>query len=212
MPSNPNIIRVGDNVRVVIPKFFIRVGYPKTFHEEKKRFEEEYADQILAFAREMSSRKAGQLSLFPEIAGSKPKTQKVGMGLDTLALFGGATGREMVVVSKIAGALGYLALHNQGFGGSKRELYTVEVPNKSGVTARVEEIKFVKTGQYVNGSWSSHDYYGGQEYEPAQLVDQKTHKILTLDLYKDQFFSLAPLKEAWELRLLRIEDCHVQKL
>lgn len=46
MKKNPNIIRLNDRVRIVIPKVVVRVGYPKTVKDYLEAAEGKYGQQL----------------------------------------------------------------------------------------------------------------------------------------------------------------------
>lgn len=78
--------------------------------------------------------------------------------------------------------MAYIKAHRMGFGGPERKIFeTPHIANAKQARAHVEKVNFKKTGTYSPAA----PYYQGHEYpvefEPARLLDEKTHKILTLN-------------------------------
>ncbi len=78
---------------------------------------------------------------------------------------------------KVAKAIAYCLLRQKKFGGSNRMIHTERIESRKNETAQVVSVSFVKTGIYSPG-YRDHD----GEYESAYLSDEKTHRILTLDI------------------------------
>ena len=151
MPKNPNIIRVGDRIRVDNPQFFIRVGYAKCLDSESEVVHEQFAHDI------------NDLLI------------KTG-----LPMHSGLSERYYRTLQRIEREIAYARLKQFGMGGDRREIYTREVPEFAGKEYKVQGIRFVKTGKYYSPS-SGYSYDGEYDYEPGGLEDQKTHKLLELD-------------------------------
>lgn len=77
---------------------------------------------------------------------------------------------------KVRDALAYFELRKQNFGGNRRSIHTEENIYYKDKVFKVVEINFVKTGFYSPGFGG--DWY--EDYEPAVLDKQETHKILTI--------------------------------
>lgn len=81
-------------------------------------------------------------------------------------------------VREVLDALAHAELKRRGMGGRTRTIHTEDEPEFVGRVATVVGVSFVKTGEYVPAlHYSSLD---GNEYDPAYLADEKTHRILRL--------------------------------
>jgi len=91
-------------------------------------------------------------------------------------------------INEILSAVAYERMRVNGFGGTKRSIYTELVDTLNGKVAQVFATKMCVTGDYIHGGGGSgYD----DDYEPAYLMNQKHHRILILDyIYeKEGFFS-----------------------
>jgi hypothetical protein len=144
-----DIIRVGDEIKIIKPFFFIRCGYPMDVKEETEKICNEYGVNV------------GKL-----------------MG-DVGVNVGNDIGRSSHFY-KICRELAYAKCKTQKFGGRTRSLYTEEIPEYLGISCRVSNIKYVKTGEYHPRK----AYYGDEpDYDPAFLSEEKTHKLIKCFVY-----------------------------
>lgn len=159
--------RIGDNVRIVVPKIFVRCGYPLSFDDVLERTEAEFGERIRTFCRELG---------FDTYVGSYANSSSVSIN----------------VTREIARAV----MQRDGYGGRERTIHTADRPDLAGIEGTVCRQFFCKTGTYVPGSrsWSDGDH------EPPYLEDEKTHRILVLDL---------PLPGCWNMP---IEAANVEKI
>lgn len=156
-----DIIRVGDWVKVVNPQEFIRCGYPLSFQDEKTEVYEKYSKKVEEFLH-----------------------NEIGLGVK---LFGDLKSLTEVdaAVDKICGAIAYETLKRKGFGGRSRQIYTKENKNILGKEGCVSRIKFHKTGEYYSPSGG-----GEYDYESGGLRNEKTHKILEVNVFFDTVFKI----------------------
>jgi len=88
------------------------------------------------------------------------------------------------VCTKITDALGFGLLQKNLKNDNERKLVTNALPSHwVGSEAKVVAVKYVKTGKY-NSSFGKYE-----DYEPAYLTNEKTHKVLRLriNVSKDLF-------------------------
>jgi len=79
---------------------------------------------------------------------------------------------------KVCRELAYAKCKTNNFGGKERRIYNETVPELADKTCRVLETKVVKTGVYQPGLvWHSYDY-GVDDYDPDELCNQTTHKLI----------------------------------
>ena len=164
-----NIIRKGDKVIILSPEIFYRCGYPLDVVEETDKILKDHAHDIAQFIK-------------PFGANVEPKWS-----------WGGGSYADNYHIRKIAREIAYAKVKSKNFGGHTRKIYTTTMPDYQDEEVVVENIRFVKTGIYVSGSYYSYD----GDYDPPVLCNQKTHKILDVSLGPDHF---------------EIEDIHVGKI
>jgi hypothetical protein len=175
------VIRSGDSVRIEKPLFLNRVGYPKCIESESEIVVKEFGEDI--------------------------RTLLLKAGVSEAGIIGGGFLKDWIYIrlrDRIINGIAHARLRSHGFGGRNREIYTDEIPEFDGKIFRVAGTRFVKTGTYYpstgGGEW--------EDYDPAVLDDQKTHKILCLD-----WFCIGGDIPALKGRKsLEIEACHVIKV
>jgi hypothetical protein len=158
MSSSKKVIyRVGDRVRIENPAVFRRVGYPLGLKEGTDHVLKNYEKDIR--------------DLFRKIDGSA--------GFEGISLLS----RDITVDSSrafdtVVKELAYSYIKSQGFGGTNREIFIVDVPELKGRIAEVASKKVVMTGTRSPG-------YGGScpedDCQPPYLAYQKSHVLLNLD-------------------------------
>lgn len=108
---------------------------------------------------------------------------------------------------EIAKAVAYEVCRAKKFGGRERTIYTREIPAAAGMEFTIESVRFVKTGTYQPASGHSYDWTGADDFEPAYLMDEQTHRILGTGLGAFRF------DVEWDdsgAYALEIEACHVE--
>ncbi len=150
---------IGSNIIIDNPEFFIRCGYPldyKTTYEEIRRTCHRH---IYTFLDNMLNQ------------------DKPGPTTRAVAIEGRSS--DPKAVQEILRTLTYCKMRSLKFGGNTRSIYTKRLPLYLNMGAMVEKIRYVRTGNY-NGS-----YGYGEDFEPASLEDQRSHRILQLNLRSD---------------------------
>jgi len=186
---NPKTIRKGDIVEIQNPEVFIRCGYPMCKEDAKKAVTKQFGNlvvDLIKTVRKATTERMKESNLFPSIQPIKCPV-------------GDAT------VDGILDRLAYEYMKANKFGGNTRKIHTQTDKRLKGKKAKVDSIKFVKTGIRVPAS-GGHDYYGEYDYEPAHLSEEKTCKILTLSLRYEQD-NIGAFTE-W----IRIEVANVKKI
>lgn len=115
-------IRVGDRVRVVTPKLFVRCGYPLAF------------DAVLTEVRTN------------HLAVTEAYLKSVGVQMPVTTWKA-----PPQAVEKVLRAVAYELVRQQGYGGKDRRILTVDKPEWACVTRAVTAVRFVKTGVYNHG-------------------------------------------------------------
>lgn len=177
-------IRQGDQVIIRKPETFVRCGYPMDVETEAKRIEEEQRDAILAIFHD----------------------EGVGKYLkNSIDLFSLRNEQDARSFRKVCREIAYAKCKAEGFGGSERTIYTKSQPELQDMKARVLEVKMCKTGKYLPAS-SHYVYdYACTEYEPAELYDQKTHKLLRIHCQCDKKV-FRPPSDLW-IEAVNVEKC-----
>lgn len=183
--SKKEKIKVGDWVRIENPEFFVRCGYPLCLADVQEKLGKELGNKIDDFIDEVME---------------VPK-------LDRRLSVDDRKNRE--VYERILYALSRFYIAQNRFGGAERKIYTKTFPEYQGRICRVEKKSFKMTGVYVSG-FSSVDYFGEGEYEPAYLSKAKRHTLLHIVPYMEKGFYLGALDDD-DLEPI-IEDIHVEKV
>lgn len=180
-------IRVGDFVKVRVPKFVARVGYPKGLEDYKRELETNpHFQQAVSLMLEITT---GDDQIWHDQGGRKHRSRY-----------------------RIESEVAYLMARRDGFGGPERSIHWVEHPEHQDAECTVEEVRTVYTGRYYPPSGGgSTNFFGEDEswYEPGGLSDMKCHRLARVNLY-------APTTERGFLhptdRTLELPVYHLQKL
>jgi len=168
MSKKDNIIRVGDTVKIIKPYFFKRCGYPMSFEDACDSVRTIYKDKISSFILDVRLI-------------DKPNKD--------ISILEDKNSKEFnKTFDKIVSALAYDYIRANKFGGKEKTIHTIYSPNYKNCLMEVEKIKFVKTGIYTSGSWFGGDGYSEDDYTPAYLNKEKTHKILYMSPLSAVFF------------------------
>lgn len=160
-----HVYKVGDIVRIKNPVFVQRVGYPWTKEYVKRNVITEEQKKAID-------------DLLVKFGLKWDKTQ-----IDEIATL--VEGKDEQCYEDILNRLAYYVLRNKQFGGKERTLHTELVEEYRDKPAKVISKRRVKTGIYCTAS-GGYDYdYGGYEYVPPYLEEEKTHIILSLEIYTD---------------------------
>jgi hypothetical protein len=165
---NPNLLRVGDKAKVLIPNRFIRCGYNITPLIAAEQLIDEHSKEIVEFLDIIGIngdryRKTGQWEF---------KSTTNNIDIDA---------RGMRTFMK---ALGYLKVNKDGFGGTTRKVHSEPVSILEGAIIKVIETRHVMTGEYFAPSGSYSSYEGDYDYEPGGLTNQKSNRILKVRVSK----------------------------
>jgi len=170
---DPNIIRIDDIVRIDNPEMFIRCGYPLCLDDMYGEIEEKFGRVIEDLVHSIEF---GDEFVQRDDKGRWPDGTYKKIGISN------SSGR-------IYQELAYCRLMGKKFGGNERKIFTKNEEELKGKRAKVVDVKIVKTGNRISGSGGYDSYNGEYDYEPAYLADQKTHKILQLDIIDNSFMS-----------------------
>lgn len=194
-----SIIREGDYVKIVLPYRFLRCGYALTLHDCHNRMAND-----------------------PKYKKMLQDLVNVIIGYDENALLKRLKFDESRIIPariryKLEDVVAQMYMLDHNFGGPDRTLHTSFGRSLIGLRGKVVGIKFHKTGTYTPG-WGYSDYYGGDyEYQPAFLDNEKTHKLLQLEIVEEdennfKAKDMYDLEFHWYGEHMWIEDINVKKL
>jgi len=153
------LLRVGDKARIVVPKFVIRVGYPKVI--------EDYLPQVDAVDADL-------LALLEKLIISGDKRDYLRLMPSRML--------EHRVVKRIKHDLSYLLARKDGFGGRQRTLFHREIPEAAGEVVEVIGLRTALTGTYFPPQ--SYD----DDWEPGGLDNEKRHRLARVGWLRSGFF------------------------
>lgn len=153
-----DIIREGDKVRVKIPKFVSRVGYPKSVDDYLTVLWEKHGTDLDAIFKMVS----GHTGRFKTYLDKPPELSKQRLRVE----------RE----------LAYLMGRREHFGGNERSIHWLDIPEYAEVRTEVLGVRSVYTGT-AYPPCSSTSYGGEYDYEPGGLANMKCHRIAEVRLY-----------------------------
>jgi len=183
---SPNIIRVGDTVKIINPEIIIRIGYPMSFDDACKEAKKFHHDDIIEFLQKIfPSREVKLGKIIGEITCDYPRLK---------------------AYNKIVKALAFEILGNKGFGGKEKKIYSEIRQDLLGITSTVKNIFIRKTGTYFPSSGGYDSWTGEYDYDPGGLDKEKTHKILELDYWINEVVAIG------SNYYIQIEACNVEKI
>ena len=168
--------RVGEQVRLVNVKRFVRCGYPLTRDMVAEKFKEEIAGLLFKC-----------VSIIRGIPPAGIKfVDPAGLG-------------DKLADSKLEDAICFYILNREGFGGRERQVFEEDIsvdsfeylyvhPGSDGV---VKAKKIVYTGTHYGPSGGYSSYDGEYDYEPGGLDKARAHCVYTLDIKGCEFQTLA---------------------
>jgi len=177
-----DVIRIGDNIKVITPEIFVRCGYPLT--------KQIVMDTIITKEQREAIRtmfKAFGIPIikdYPDNILEVDETNSFNKVLDTMA--------GIILVQK-------------NWGGKERNTFTETKSELLDVIGNVIGKRIVKTGTYNSGH--THRYYDGEfDYDPAYLSNEASHiilKFVAIDNLNEKIY----YRQEFE-----IEECHICKL
>lgn len=174
---NPNLIRVGDTVRVINPRKFIRCGYDLTPEIAGHKLAMEHAKEIAEFLKSIG---CDSRRYFDSTRKWVSETKTFSDERNYIIH------EDHRAMRKFLHGLGYLYGHAKGLGDGKRKIFyepfeIADDPDGQWVW-EVVDMKTVVTGDYFGPSGGYDGYSGEYDYEPGGLHDQKSHRIARLGL------------------------------
>lgn len=163
--SKPDIIRVGDVVRVVDPRIVLCVGYPKSPADYLANICEKHE----AALREIFGYKTAHPNLAAGFPGYKTPSIE-----DRVADMPGP-------LQRVLHDLAYLACKRDGFGGKERRVHLSE-PRPEWIDAEfnVASVRSAMEGDYYPPSRSYDHWSGARDDEPGGLENQRVRRLATV--------------------------------
>ena len=164
-----DVIRVGDKVRVLRPRFIERVGYDNNLQDTKEDLAERYEEEFVELVRQIRAKEGFK---------------------------GNYTRISRKALYKLAAGVAYEIVGTRIKEGAERKLFytkhdtcSLSYSPELGTSLEVMGTKIVKTGKYFGPTYSRSDWgYSGSFMEldcPGGLSEEKTHKLLKLEYCTD---------------------------
>lgn len=193
-----DVIRVGDTVKIINPEVVDRVGYPLT----KAMLMEQQTPEQLKAIRDMF--RAFGVVIYPE---NELDLSRLGMSKDYDRIY-----------ERVRYLMAEVSIKKEGWGGKEKKLYTYTLEPIRNKLATVVARRTTKTGIYHAG-YSSCDYWGEYDYEPAYLSDEKTHVIYKLNVRgygewwsKKRNENMFDIRTQEDYKDIEIEKCNILKM
>jgi hypothetical protein len=113
-------------------------------------------------------------------------------------------------VNEIASALSYRLCKQNQFGGNRRKIHTIDIPDAAGMITTISSIQFVRTGLYAPARLANNPWDLSNEYEPAYLENCKSHRILGTYINPNVFNIDLDCLEYNDNHILKIEAANVE--
>lgn len=187
MAKRKHVYRIGDKIRILVPRVVERVGYPK---EVFNYLPDESNREVLIAERLLRG-----ISL-------EEAVRQVDLDLDIQSKWGERSSKIGTVHPKVAWTAAYLRAKADGFGGKTRSIHFARLTlwpgcqmswcdDPPGYGGNIEKFapfetvvlrkRVVKTGEYFPPHSGYDSYTGEYDYEAGGLADQKTHVILVTE-------------------------------
>lgn len=150
---DPKVFRPDDDARIIIPKFVLRVGYPKCVDDYLEEVRAKHSTSLDALFREV----LGDTHMFSGYFNKPAEPSHWRASVE----------RE----------LAHALAHRRGFGGRERTIHWVEVPELEGEVVRIWSLRNAYTGTYFPPSGDHEDY------EPGGLDNMKCHRLANVSVH-----------------------------
>ena len=178
MKQRNKYARVGEFVKVVTPKEFVRCGYPLCMKDVmEQQYEEIEKDCRRVFAA-LENRKLPQesQSVITEVP---PPEDFFAVAVSRTP--GVENTMSPTVHGMLCAAIAAWRLEEQNFGGNERIIVERDSPFAVGQFALVTGKRFVKTGKRFRSLSYGPDHNGEYDYEPGGLKNESTHCVYLIE-------------------------------
>jgi hypothetical protein len=163
---------IGELVKIVTPKEFVRCGYPLTIKlVMEQQFEEIEKDCARMFAA---------LERKPAPPEALPTETEFAFGF-TAVPASGCSNMSATVHGMLCAAIAAYRLEQQNFGGGTRAIVEKDGVFEAGQLWTVVGKSLVKTGKRFQSCSYGPDYNGEYDYEPGGLENEKTHCVYSVE-------------------------------
>lgn len=193
-----DVIRVGDTVKIIKPEVVDRVGYPLT----KAMCMEQQTPEQLKAIQDMF--RAFGVVIYPN---NELDLSRFGISKDYDRIY-----------ERVRYLMAEVSIKKEGWGGKEKKIYTYTLEPIRNRRATVVARRTIKTGVYHPG-YSSCDYWGEYDYEPAYLSNEKTHVIYKLNVHgygdwwskkrNEDCFNIVTKEDYKDIE---VEKCHLFKM
>ena len=168
MKQRKKYARIGEFVKVVTPKEFVRCGYPLTIKiVMEQQFEEIEKDCVRMFA-----------ALEKKSVPVKEPEAQDDPGFFSLRLSEVTSAMSATVHGMLCSAIAAYRLEQQNYGGDTRSVVEKDGCFEAGELWKVTGKRFVKTGKRYPAT-----YYGDDDYESGGLENAQTHCVYSVENY-----------------------------
>lgn len=157
-----SIIREGDEIKIIIPEYVERVGYPLT--------KSLIIESMTLEQKNKLHRTIAEIFNLEHYSGDP-----------SLVFYDDKDDNRLLY------AIADRILKEKGWGGRDRKIYTKTDESYKDQVYTVCKKKVVKTGKYNHGSNWHDPWTGDYDYEPAYLSDEKTHVLYGVGGYATQY-------------------------
>lgn len=173
--AKKHVYRENDHVRIVVPKLFLRCGYPYDIVKEGEQIGETFAEDIVALIDKMDPQPYSPT----QVQYDKPKPGSLFYPVQVQEVPFLPAGLQGMSVDwrDLCSRFARIIARRRGFGGNERAIFTEDRPDMAGRECTVVR-KFVrKTGRRFGPS-SYQSYEGEWDYDSGGLANEQTHVIL----------------------------------
>jgi hypothetical protein len=172
---------IGEQVRIVTPKEFVRCGYPLTIKlVMEQQFEEIEKDCARMFA-----------ALEKKPLPAEPASEVESPFSFTAVSINGGPLMSATVHGMLCAAIAAYRLEQQNYGGNVRSITERDGVCEPGALVTVVKKSTVKTGKRFPFSGYHLNYNGEYDYEPGGLENEQTHCVYTVQKNNFKFKILA---------------------
>jgi len=184
---------IGEKVKIIVPKEFIRCGYPLSIEVIKQTRGKEVSEKIYNAALAIGA-------LSDKTPAYIDKDFGVIRSVDNIDLHPNLDQniREYLtprIYRNLEFAVCSTILEQERWGGSERAIHEIDRPALAGLVGTVTKKEIVKTGQRYAASGGYDGYSGEYDYEPGGLYDMKTHCVYTIMLNTWLIEDLSPMRD-----------------
>lgn len=164
----PVVIRAGDRVRVVDPRWVLRVGYPKTAADYLAATCERHEAALREIYGYKATRPTLAATLAVDFPGYKPPSAEERVS------------KMPPPLRRALWDLAYLACERDGFGGKERRVHlSAPMPDWEGAEFEVASVRSAMEGDYFP-PYYGRNYWGESDNEPGGLTNPRVRRLASM--------------------------------